>query len=148
MIKATLLQPCLQSQPNYAGPGKLNQNPHSSKNPCCGEDYRCLGRQQEKEKESNPVGKRSDTKDQEIKEPTGDNFLQEPCRTNGETLKIDGSGLVPSNEHPVMRDSLSPTSGLLHTGPNNRSDQSQEWKVVKVKRVLVSPVGEPRKASK
>nr|XP_056715338.1 synaptopodin [Euleptes europaea] len=149
MIKATLLQPCLQPQSNYTGPGKINQNPHSGKKPSCGEGYGCLGRQQGKEKESNPVGRRSDTRDQETKESTRENFLQEPCRINGELLplKTDGSRLVPSNEHPVTRDSLRPTSGLLRSEPSNRSDQSQEWKVVKVKRVLISPVGEPRKAN-
>ncbi|XP_077182679.1 synaptopodin [Paroedura picta] len=149
MLKATLLQPCLQPQSNYAGPDKVNQSPHSSKSPSCRGGYSCLGRQPGKEKESNPVGKRSETKDQVIDESTGDHFPQKPCRTNGEMLLLqtDGSGLGSSDEHPVMKDSLRPASGLLCSGPKNRSDQSQEWKVVKVKRVLISPVGEPRKAN-
>ncbi|XP_054831809.1 synaptopodin [Eublepharis macularius] len=145
MIKASFLQPYLQPQSSYAGPGKVNQNPHSCKKPSCGEGYGCLGREQGKEKESNPVGKShcSDLKEQEIRESTRDNFLQKPCNTNGEMLPLKTDG----NESPVTRVSPRPASGLLRSGLSNRSDQSQEWKVVKFKRVLISPVGEPRKAN-
>lgn len=37
---------------------------------------------------------------------------------------------------------------LLPTAASPTADPSQEWRVVKIKRVLINPAGEPRKASK
>ncbi|XP_053148795.1 synaptopodin [Hemicordylus capensis] len=156
MLKATLPQPCLQSQSNCAASSKANQNPHSSKKlkPDSAEACVCLGRQQGKKIESHQrwqlVGKScpSEPKEEEMKK-SRENFLQETWRTTGNMLqfKRDGSELVSDSGCFVTKGFPRAASGLPHSGLSNQGDQSQEWKVVKVKRVLISPVGEPRKAN-
>ncbi|XP_062977627.1 synaptopodin [Elgaria multicarinata webbii] len=135
----------------------MNQNPHHfmKPQPDSAEGYGGLEKLQGKEKESHArglqVGKNcpADPKEQEPKESTREHLPWESGRANGETLSLqrDGSGLPTGGVCPVTTHSSRPSSDLFHPGFSNRADPSQEWKVVKVKRVLISPVGEPRKAN-
>lgn len=92
----------------------------------------------------------SEPKEAEMKDSGRESFIPEPWRINGDMFpfKKDDQGIVSGGGCPVTRDSPRPASDLLHSELNSQGDHSQEWKVVKVKRVLISPVGEPRKASK
>lgn len=154
MLQSTFLQPCPQPQCICVGPTKANHNPHNFKKhkSDSAASYVCLGRQQWKEKESSQrcqqqEGEKnclSDPTEQAVKESARETFVKESKKING-----DSSGLVSDSGYPVQRDSPKPASSdLSHSVLSNRGDQSQEWKVVKVKRVLISPVGEPRKTSK
>ncbi|XP_066474484.1 synaptopodin [Tiliqua scincoides] len=157
MLKATLLQPCLHPQSSCAGSSKANPNPHSSPKPMpdSAEIYGCLGRLQGMEKEIHQicqqVGKScpSEPKEADMEDSGRDKFPPEPWKINGDMFpfKKDDRGLVSGGGCPVTRDSPRPASDLLHSELNSQGDHSQEWKVVKVKRVLISPVGEPRKAN-
>ncbi|XP_060621436.2 synaptopodin [Anolis sagrei] len=152
MLHATLLQSCLPSQSSSSAGSKATQNPHSSKKPMADsvEIYNCLGNLQGKEKASHPsylqVGSNhpAKQKEQEMNELPG----KESWRAN-ENLPLpfqrDGIGLASEDGCPVTKDSPRQASGLLHSAFGKPGDQGQEWKVVKVKRVLISPVGEPRK---
>uniref|UniRef100_A0A6J0UP34 Synaptopodin n=1 Tax=Pogona vitticeps TaxID=103695 RepID=A0A6J0UP34_9SAUR len=154
MLQATLLQACLQSQANRAGSPRAKQNSHSFLKPKSDsrDGYGCSGRLQGKEKESSPrhlqVAKSfpANPKAQEMKESPSEDVLGGSWRANGEVLPSSrDSGGLARGGCPVTRDPPSSASELLPSGLSNRADQSQEWKVVKVKRVLISPVGEPRK---
>lgn len=155
MLKATLLQPCLHPQATCAG---SNPKPHSSPKPMPDpeEIYDCLGRLQGMEKEINQicqqVGKScpSEPKEADLKDSEKEDFPPESWRIDGDVFpfKKDDRGRASVGGCLVTRDSPRPASDLLHSGLNSQSDHSQEWKVVKVKRVLICPVGEPRKASK
>lgn len=152
MLEATLRQPCLQPQSSCAGTSKAKQNPYGFKKPKPDlvDGYGCLEGLQGKERERClPAGKNRPA-EQEIKESARKSFLQESWKASGDMLpfKGDGSGLISGGGCPMTRDSPRPALDLLQPGFSKNGDPSQEWKVVKVKRVLISPVAEPRKASK
>lgn len=141
MLKTTLRPPCLQPQSNHAGSSRVDPNPHIIKNskadPAEGKSY--LARLQ-------GAGNDSSHGEQERKESARENLQKEPWRANGNVLPHKSNdNRSGSNE---KGDSLWPVSDGMDSGINNRDDQSQEWKVVKVKRVVLSPADEPRKASK
>lgn len=138
MLKTTLPPPCLQPQSNHAGPSRVDPNPHIIKNskadPAEGKRY--LAKLQ-------GMGNDSSHGEQERKESARENLQKEPWRANGNVLPHKSNDNRPlSNE---KGDSLWPG---MDSRINNRDDQCQEWKVVKVKRVLLSPADEPKKASK
>ncbi|XP_063148249.1 synaptopodin [Candoia aspera] len=140
MLKTTVLLPCLQPQSSCAVSSRANPNTHiikkSKVDTAEGKSY--LARLQ-------GMGNDSGHGEQEWKEPAGENLQREPWRANGDVLpcKSNDNRLV-SDE---TRDSLWPVSDEIDSGISNRDDQSQEWKVVKVKRVLLSPADEPQKAN-
>ncbi|XP_028574120.2 synaptopodin [Podarcis muralis] len=154
MLEATLRQPCLQPQSSCAGTSKAKQNPYGFKKPKPDlvDGYGCLEGLQGKERERClPAGKNrpAEPEEQEIKESARKSFLQESWKASGDMLlfKGDGSGLISGGRCPTTRDSPRPALDLLQPGFSKNGDPSQEWKVVKVKRVLISPVAEPRKAN-
>ncbi|XP_026540872.1 synaptopodin [Notechis scutatus] len=140
MLKTTLRPSCLQPQPNCAGPSRVDPNPHIIKNSKAdpAEGKSCLARLQ-------GTGNDSSHGEQERKESARENLQKEPWRANGNVLPHKSNDKRPwSNE---KGDSPWPVSDGMDSGINNRDHQSQEWKVVKVKRVLLSLADEPRKAN-
>ncbi|KAM9130666.1 synaptopodin isoform 1-T1 [Pangshura tecta] len=162
MLKATLLQPCLQSQPRCAGPSERKQHSYGFEtlkvDPAVG--YGCLILQQEKETEGSQRCQAAgaicpfNPKEQEEKNelPGGklrEQLQRESKNTNGDMLgpKCHSSGLASAGGYPATRDSPQSSPELLHSGVSTGADPSEEWKVVKVERVLIYPAGQLRKAN-
>ncbi|XP_038270674.1 synaptopodin [Dermochelys coriacea] len=162
MLKATLLQPCLQPQPRCAGSSERSQHSYGFEtlkvDPEVG--YGCLVLQQEKEKEGNqrcqPTGAICPFNPEELEEKNElsggklRNHLQwESRNTNGDMLgpKFNSYSLASACGYPATRDLPRSAPELLHSGVSTREDPSEEWKVVKVKRVLIYPAGKPQKAN-
>ncbi|XP_067160883.1 synaptopodin [Apteryx mantelli] len=156
MLKATRRQPCLQTQPGCAAPGKASQNScaYGTTKADAGEGSGC----------SQEGGKRGEQRCQQLRkvspfhpveqeekvEPSGgkmsERSQQAPGGLNGDVLglRLDGSGPASAAEPAPLRNC--PSSELPPTAASPTADPSQEWKVVKIKRVLVSPICQPRKA--
>ncbi|KAM6469290.1 synaptopodin isoform 1-T2 [Liasis olivaceus] len=140
MLKTTLLPPCLQPQSNCAMSSRADPNPHiikkSKVDTAEGKSYLAMLQGMENDRSHG---------EQEWKESAEENLQKEPWRANGNVLPHKSNdNRLASDE---IRDSLWPVSDVMDSGISNRDDQSQEWKVVKVKRVLLSPADEPRKAN-
>ncbi|XP_070595163.1 synaptopodin [Erythrolamprus reginae] len=141
MLKTTLRPPCLQPQSNRAGPSRVDPNPHIIKNskadPAEGKNY--LARLQ-------GMGNDSSHGEQERRESAREKLQKESWRANGNVLPHKSNVNRPLSSE--KGDSPWPVSDGMDSGINTRdNDQSQEWKVVKVKRVLLSPADEHRKAN-
>nr|XP_014436618.1 synaptopodin isoform X2 [Pelodiscus sinensis]XP_025034830.1 synaptopodin isoform X1 [Pelodiscus sinensis] len=160
MLKATLLQPCLQPQPSRVGSsdrshcaygfGTLKVDP--------AESYGRLVLQQEEEKEEHqrrqPTGALYPFNPKEREEKTElsggkwrERLQQESWNINGDVLapRFNSSGVASTGGYPATRKALRSAPELLPSAAS--ADPSHEWKVVKVKRVLISPAGQPRKAN-
>ncbi|KAM8798876.1 synaptopodin [Eudromia elegans] len=71
---------------------------------------------------------------------------QQPGSLNGDALRLGLGGTHAASAAGPAPLRSCPGSGLLPTAASPTADLSQEWKVVKIERVLVSPVGQPRDA--
>ncbi|KAM6116170.1 synaptopodin [Pterocles gutturalis] len=154
MLKATFRQPCLQTQPGCPVPAEAAQNP-----PVCGMaegdtegDTGCW-----QERGSRGGQKCRQLRDAAASEPveregwTGKasgSSRQEPGGLHGDVLgpALDGNSLASAAE-PTAPPKC-PSSAPEPPPPAARpaADPSQEWKVVKIQRVLINPTSEPRKA--
>lgn len=163
MLKATLLQPCLQPLPSCAGSSEISPCSYGFERPKVdpAEGYGCLVLQQEKEEEGNqkcrPTGAICpfNPKEQEEKNELSagkwrEHFQRKGRNTNGDILmpKFSNYHLASTGGYPATSEALRSARELLHSGASTRTDPNQEWKLVKVKRVLISPAGQPRKTSK
>ncbi|XP_064018119.1 LOW QUALITY PROTEIN: synaptopodin [Pogoniulus pusillus] len=158
MMKARLQQPCLQTQPSYPMPGD------SAQTPCvCGMDQRdtegdtsCwqeIGSRGGQRCHQLPDAPASETVKQEgqMGPPEGkeNGSCQQPEGLNGDTrgpsLDDDGS-LALVSEPAAPQKSPKPALEPPPTAFSLMANPSQEWKVVKIQRVLIDPTSEPRKA--
>ncbi|XP_019334971.2 synaptopodin isoform X1 [Alligator mississippiensis] len=139
MLKARLLQPSLQPQPSCVGPRKPSQRSYGFETPKvdAGEGCGCRVLQPEKEKPNpQPSGSIGPFRPQDQEE-------KEPGRMNGDlpVPRLNSSSLASSGRSSSLGEATGAVADLLPSEP------SQEWKVVKIQRVLLSPVGQPRKAN-
>ncbi|XP_068815912.1 synaptopodin [Struthio camelus] len=155
MLKATLRQPGLQTQPGGPAPGKASQNSraygaavadagegHLQEEGKSGEQ-RC-----QQLRDVSPFHPREQEEKVEPLSGKGSEHSQrEPGGLNGDVLglRLDSGGPASAAELASPRNC--PGSELPPAAAGPVADPSQEWKVVKIKRVLVSPVSQPRKAS-
>ncbi|XP_077680797.1 synaptopodin, partial [Eretmochelys imbricata] len=161
MLKATLLQPCLQPQPRCAGSSERSQHSYGFEtlkvDPEVGYG---LVLQKEKEKEDNqrcqPTGAICPFNPEELEEKNElsggklrDHLQRESRNTSGDMLgpKFNSYGLASAGGYPATKDLPRSAPELIHSVVSTRDDPSEEWKVVKVKRVLIYPAGQPRKAN-
>ncbi|CAM4587526.1 unnamed protein product [Lepidochelys olivacea] len=161
MLKATLLQPCLQPQPRCAGSSERSQHSYGFEtlkvDPEVGYG---LVLQKEKEKEDNqrcqPTGAICPFNPEELEEKNElsggklrDHLQWESRNTSGDMLgpKFNSYGLASAGGYPATKDLPRSAPELIHSGVSTRDDPSEEWKVVKVKRVLIYPAGQPWKAN-
>ncbi|XP_033922689.1 synaptopodin [Melopsittacus undulatus] len=145
MLKGRLRQPCLHSQPGQA-----------AHNPCvCGTaerdtpgDTGCW-----QEMGSRGVQRCHQLQDAPASEPVEEQGWMRPQGgkpegLNGDTMgpMLDGSSLALAAEPsaPPKCPSSAPEVPTAATSPT--ANPSQEWKVVKIQRVLIQPASEPRKA--
>lgn len=147
MLKARLQQPCLHTQPGQA-----------AHNPCvCGTaegdiqgDTICW-----QEMGSRGVQRCHQLRDAPASEPVEQEGWMgpqggKPEGLNGDTMGplLDGSSLALAAEPaaPPKCPSSAPEVPPAATSPP--TNPSQEWKVVKIQRVLIQPASKPRKAGK
>ncbi|XP_067423560.1 synaptopodin [Emydura macquarii macquarii] len=162
MLKATLLQPGLQPLPSCAGSSEISPCSYGFERPKAdpAEGYGCLVLQQEKDEEGNqkcrPTGAVCpfNPKEQEEKNELSagkwrEHFQREGRNTNGDIAvpKCSSYRLASIGGYPATSEVLRSAPEMLHSGASTRADPSQEWKLVKVKRVLISPAGQPRKTN-
>ncbi|XP_069725095.1 synaptopodin isoform X1 [Phaenicophaeus curvirostris] len=156
-LKTTLRQPCLQTQPSCPMPSKTVQTPR-----VCGAaggdtegDGRCW--QERGSRRGQRCSQLWDASACELVRQEGrmgppggkgsQSCWQEPGWLNGDVPgpTLDGSSLTSVTE-PVVPSKCpgsAPELPIPAAGPT--TDPSQEWKVVKIQRVLIDPVVEPRK---
>lgn len=80
----------------------------------------------------------------------GQTSSREPHGVSGDVPdpELTGGSLVVGAEPEAPPKSPNSAPELLPTAASPTADPSQEWRVVKIKRVLINPASEPRKASK
>lgn len=80
----------------------------------------------------------------------GQTSSREPHGVSGDVPdpKLTGGSLAVGAEPAAPPKSPDSAPELLPTAASPMADPSQEWRVVKIKRVLINPASEPRKASK
>ncbi|KAM6408655.1 synaptopodin [Rhynochetos jubatus] len=151
MLKARIRQPCLQTQPGPPLPGQAAQNP------CvCGmaegdtEERGSGGAQSCRQLRDAPV---SELVEQEgWMGPPGrkasGSCRREPRGVNGDMLgsSFNGGSLDLAAEHTAPPKFPSSAPDLPPTAASPTANPSQEWKLVKIQRVLINPTSEPRKA--
>ncbi|XP_054697969.1 synaptopodin isoform X1 [Grus americana] len=158
MLKAKIWQPCLQTQPGCPTPGKAVQNPcvcgtaegEAEGDTGCWQERGSRGGQRyhhlrdaaaselvEQEGWMGPLGGKA-----------SGNCWREPGRLDGDVLVpvLDGSSLASTAEPAAPPKCLGSATELSPAAASPTTDPSQEWKVVKIQRVLINPAGEPRKA--
>lgn len=160
MLKATLRQPCLQTQPGCPPPGEAAQNP-----PVCGmaegDTEGDTGCWQEMESRA---GQRchqlrgapaSQPVEQEgwmglVGGKTSGSCRQEPGVLNRDAPvpTLDGSNLASATEPTAPPECASSARELPPPAASPVADDSQEWKVVKIQRVIINPTSELRKVGK
>uniref|UniRef100_A0A8C8SUA6 Synaptopodin n=1 Tax=Pelusios castaneus TaxID=367368 RepID=A0A8C8SUA6_9SAUR len=149
MLKATLRRPCLQPASSCAGSGEISQYSYGLETPKVDpkEGYGCLVLQRKKGSGAIcPFNlKEQEEKNELSAEKWREHIHPEGRNTNGDILvpKFNSYGLPSTGTSEPLR----PAPELLHSGTSTRADPSQEWKLVKVKRVLISPASQPRKAN-
>ncbi|KAM6357074.1 synaptopodin [Alca torda] len=156
MLKATLRQRCLQSQPRCPAPGQALQNPcvcgtaqgDAEGDTGCWQDTGSRGGQKCHPRDA-PASK---TEEEGQRGPLGGkasgSCWQEPGGLNRDALvaTLDGSSLVSAAEPAAPPKCPGSAPELPPAAASPVADPSQEWKVVKIQRVLIDPTGEPRKA--
>lgn len=80
----------------------------------------------------------------------GQTSSREPHGVSGDVPEpeLTGGSLAVGAEPAAPPKSPDSAPELLPTAASPTADPSQEWRVVKIKRVLINPASEPRKASK
>ncbi|XP_025974447.2 synaptopodin [Dromaius novaehollandiae] len=156
MLKATLRPLCLRTQPGCAAPGEASQNSRAYRpaKADAGEGHGCSQeggkRGEQRCQQLSEVSPFHPMEQEEKVEPSGGKVSahspQEPGGLNGDVLglQLDGSALASAAEPAPL--SSCPSSELPPAAASPTAAPSQEWRVVKIERVLVSPVGQPRKA--
>ncbi|XP_074772393.1 synaptopodin [Athene noctua] len=157
MLKARLRQPCLQTQPVCPTAGQAAQNP------CIcgmakGDTKRDTGCWQER---GSRGGQRCrqlrDAPDSEMVEQEGwtgllggkasESCRQEPGGLNGDVLgpMLGDRSLDLAAEPAAPQECPGSAPELPPATASPMANPSQEWKVVKIQRVLINPASEPRK---
>ncbi|XP_072728147.1 synaptopodin [Ciconia boyciana] len=153
MLKATLRQPCLQTQPGCPTPGEAVQNPcvrgTAEGDTGCWQERGSRGRQRCRQLRDAPAS--------ELLEQQGWTGLlggnasgscqREPGGLNGDAPgpTLDSSSPASAAEPAAPPKCPGSAPELPPTAASPVADPSQEWKVVKIQRVLINPAGEPRK---
>ncbi|XP_010577511.1 PREDICTED: synaptopodin [Haliaeetus leucocephalus] len=158
MLKARLRQPCLQIQPGCPTPGKAAQNPcvcgtakgDTEGDASCWQERGSRGGQRCRQLRDAPA---SEAVEQEgwTGPPGGKvsgSCRREPRGLNGDTPgpSVDNGSLALATEPAAPTKCPGSAPELRHAAASPTADPSQEWKVVKIQRVLINPAGEPRKA--
>lgn len=160
MLKATLRQPCLQTRPGCPPPREAVQNPcvcgtaegDTEGDTGCWQERGSRGGQRCHHLQDTPA---SETVEQEGRRgplggTTSGSCQREPGGLNRDALvpMLDGSSLASAAESAAPPKYPSAAPELPSAAASPMADPSQEWKVVKIQRVLINPAGEPRKAGK
>lgn len=160
MLKARLRQPRLQIQPGCPTPGEAAQNPcvcgtakgDTEGDAGCWQERGSRGGQRCRQLRDAPA---SEAVEQEgwTGPPGGKasgSCRREPRGLNGDTPgpSADNSSLALATEPAAPPKFLGSAPELPPAAASPTADPSQEWKVVKIQRVLINPAGEPRKAGK
>ena len=160
MLKARLRQPCLQTQAGCPTPGEAAQNPFvcgTAKGDTEG-DTGCW--QERGSREGQRCHQLRDAPTSKTVEregwtgPSGGkasgSCWREPGGLNGDMPgpSLDDSSLALAAEPTVPPKCPGSAPELPPAAASPTADPSQEWKVVKIQRVLINPASELRKAGK
>ncbi|XP_075571882.1 synaptopodin [Pelecanus crispus] len=158
MLKATLRQPCLHTQPGCPTPGEAVPNPcvcgmaegDTKGDTGCWQGRGSRGGQRCHQLQDAPA---SELVEQEgwtglLGGKASGSCRQEPGGLNGDAPgpALDGSSLALAAEPTAPAKCPGSARGLPPAAASPVADPSHEWKVVKIQRVLINPAGEPRKA--
>ncbi|PKK26586.1 synaptopodin [Columba livia] len=157
MLKATLRQPCLQTQPDCPPPGEAAQNlcvcrmaeGDTEGDTGCWQEMERRGGQRCHQLRGAPT---SQPVEQEgwtglVGGKTSGSCRQEPGVLNRDALvpALDGSNLASATELTAPPECPSSAPELPPPAASPVADDSQEWKVVKIQRVIINPTSELRK---
>ncbi|KAK2540864.1 hypothetical protein Q9966_004563 [Columba livia] len=157
MLKATLRQPCLQTQPDCPPPGEAAQNlcvcrmaeGDTEGDTGCWQEMESRGGQRCHQLRGAPT---SQPVEQEgwtglVGGKTSGSCRQEPGVLNRDALvpALDGSNLASATELTAPPECPSSAPELPTPAASPVADDSQEWKVVKIQRVIINPTSELRK---
>ncbi|XP_074460422.1 synaptopodin [Larus michahellis] len=156
MLKATLQQRCLQTQPRCPAPGRALQNPcvcgtaqgDAEGDNGCWQERGSRGGQRCHPQDA-PASKTEEEGQRGLLGGKASRSCrQEPGGLNRDALvaTLDDSSLASAAEPAAPPKCPSSAPELPPPAASPTSDPSQEWKVVKIQRVLIDPAGEPRKA--
>ncbi|XP_035746937.1 synaptopodin [Egretta garzetta] len=148
MLKATLRQPCLQTQPSCPTPVEAAQN-------------LCVCGMAERDAEGNTgcrqeTGSRGGQRCRQLQDAPASELVEQEgwlgplggTGLNGAAPDpaLDGSNLASVAEPAAPPKCPGSAPELPPAAATPVADPSQEWKVVKIQRVLINPTGELRKA--
>ncbi|XP_065499830.1 synaptopodin [Caloenas nicobarica] len=157
MLKATLRQPCLQTRPGCPPPGEAVQNPRvcgmaegdAEGDTGCWQEMESRGGQRCHQLQGAPA---SQPVEQEgwtglVGGKTSGSCRQEPGVLNRDAPvpTLDGSNLASETEPTAPLEFPSSAPELPPLAASPVADDSQEWKVVKIQRVVINPTSELRK---
>lgn len=156
MLKATLRQPCLQTQPGCPTTSEAVQNPcvcgTAEGDTGCWQERGSRGGQRCRQLRDAPAPEL--VKQEGWMGPLGGkasgSCRQEPRGLIGDTPDptLDGGSLASVAEPTAPPKCSSSAPELPPTAASPVADPSQEWKVAKIQRVLINPANEPRKVGK